>query len=67
MVRAIRVTANHGWEYHTAEGWIYLCPADSLPGLYDDEDILCAQRLAAKKYGKQQHARVDAGTVAVEY
>lgn len=67
MMREIRVVAE-SWYYHCIEGgWSYLCPAESHPQIgYDDDDVIAAQRLAAKKY-QVGGVRVDPGTVAVKY
>ena len=66
MARKIKVEDGN-WLYNSQSGWAYLCPADSMPGMYDADDVLVAQRQAAKKYAKETGIRVDAGTVAVEY
>jgi len=69
MKREIKLSKDSSaWLYRKTDGlWEYLCPAESTRGFYDDEDILDAQRCAAKKYEEISGTRVDSGTIDVLY
>ena len=62
-MRQIKVDQKSGnWAYWKDDHWIKMAIAsDSLGGCYDDDDVLTAQREAAKIY------KCDAGTIDVLY